>query len=82
MSEFEKKKIEKEFLAFIKRNFELPKKCKNSGQIRFYVRELSIKIEELKQRFNYVPNRAYKLLSEYDSLQNKMIYANFREAYG
>jgi len=82
MSRFEKEKIEKEFMAFTKQNFETPKRCKNAGQVRYYVRELCLMIEDLKQRFNYVPNKAYTLLTEYNCLQNKMVNAKFREVYG
>jgi len=82
MSRFEKEKIEKEFLAFASRNFETPKRCRNAGQVRFYVRELCIMIEDLKQKFNYVPKRAYALLTEYNCVQNKMVSTNFLEAYG
>ncbi len=81
MSEFEKKRVETEFKDFTKRNFEKPRRCKNLEQIRFYVRELSTKIEELKHRFNYVPKSAYLLLSEYNSLQNKMVFADFKSTY-
>ena len=77
MSEFEKKRIDGEFKKFVKRNFETPKRCKNLEQIRFYVRELCIKIEEFKKSFNYVPKSAYALLAQYNSLQNKMVYADF-----
>lgn len=81
MSEFEKKRLEKEFNRFTKSNFEAPKKCKNHEQIRFYVRELSLKMDEFKKRFNYVPQSAYSLLAQYNSLQNKMIFSNFQSYY-
>lgn len=81
MSNFEKKQLEKEFNKFTKRNFEAPRKCKNLDQIRYYVKELSMKMEEFKRQFNYVPQQAYTLLSQYNSLQNKMVFANFQETY-
>ncbi|MEO1054439.1 MAG: hypothetical protein AAFX87_27625 [Bacteroidota bacterium] len=81
MSEFEKKRIDKEFSKFTKRNFEAPKKCRNIDQIRFYVRELSIQIDEFKSKFNYVPNNAYTLLSQYNALQNQMVFADFKNRY-
>lgn len=81
MSEFEKKRLEKEFNRFTKKNFEVPKKCKNHEQIRYYVRELSLKMDEFKNRFNYVPQSAYTLLAQYNMLQNKFVYSNFKAVY-
>ncbi|MEQ9166271.1 MAG: hypothetical protein RLO12_08435 [Fulvivirga sp.] len=81
MSEFEKKRIDREFQIFTMRNFEKPKKCKNLDQIRFYVQELSTTVEEFKQRFNYVPSDAYSLLTQYNQLQNKMLFAEFKNSY-
>ena len=81
MSEFEKKKLDQEFQKFTKRNFENPKRCKNLDQIRFYVQELSSKMDEFKKRFNYVPNNAYSLLSQYNTIQNQMVFANFKNEY-
>jgi hypothetical protein len=81
MSEFEKKRIDREFQIFTMKNFEKPKKCKNLDQIRFYVQELSTTVEEFKQRFNYVPSDAYNLLTQYNQLQNKMLFAEFKNSY-
>ena len=81
MSGYEKKLIEKEFNKFTKKNFEAPGKCKNYEQIRYYVRELSLKMDELNNKFNYVPQSAYTLLAQYNMLQNKMIYSNFKAVY-
>ncbi|MEQ8245435.1 MAG: hypothetical protein RIB54_00165 [Fulvivirga sp.] len=81
MSEFEKKRIDREFQIFTVKNFESPKKCKNLDQIRFYVQELSAKVEEFKSRFNYVPSNAYSLLTQYNQLQNRMVFADFKNSY-
>lgn len=81
MSEFEKKRIDREFQIFTSRNFESPKRCKNLDQIRFYVQELSSKMEEFRSRFNYVPSTAYTLLTQYNQIQNKMVFAEFKNAY-
>ncbi|HNP17109.1 MAG TPA: hypothetical protein PKL31_01640 [Fulvivirga sp.] len=81
MSEFEKKRLDQEFQKFTKRNFESPKRCKNLDQIRFYVQELSSKMEEFKNRFNYVPSTAYSLLSQYNTIQNKIVFTNFKNSY-
>ncbi len=81
MSEFEKKQLEKEFEKFTRINFEKPKKCRDLSQTRFYVQELCRKIEEFKWRFNYVPGTAYTLLAQYNSLQDKMIFQDFKNTY-
>ena len=80
MSPFEQKKLDLEFERFVSRHFEKPRNCRNLDQIRLYVGELSVKIREFKQSFNYVPDQAYTLLSKYNELQNSMIYAEFRNA--
>ena len=81
MSDNERKKLEMELKNFTSRNFERPGNCKNLDQIRFYVRELCAKIEEYENRFNYVPNLAYSLLAQYNSVQNQMLHLDFRTTY-
>ena len=77
MSEFEKKHLESELKAFATRNFVRPSECRNLEQIRFYITELCERIEEYKKRFNFVPNTAYALLSQYNMKQNSMLYRDF-----
>ncbi|HEX8038040.1 MAG TPA: hypothetical protein VF490_02770 [Chryseosolibacter sp.] len=81
MSEFEKKHLEAELKSFASRNFVRPSECRNLDQIRFYIQELCAKIEEYRQRFNYVPATAYSLLSQYNSRQNAMLYLDFIRSY-
>ena len=81
MSKYEKKVLELEFEKFTRMNFEKPTKCKSLVQIRYYIKELTEKIDELKQACNYVPNKAYTLLNQYNNRQNSMIFTNFQEAY-
>ena len=76
MALFGKHHSERELEMFTARNFEKPADCKDLEQIRFYVRELCIKIEELERRFEYVPNSAYSLLAQYNSKQNSLINKN------
>lgn len=81
MSEFEKKHLEMELKNFASRNFIRPSECRNLDQIRFYIGELCLKIEEYKKRFNYVPSTAYALLSQYNSKQNAILYREFVSNY-
>jgi hypothetical protein len=81
MSEFEKKHLEVELKNFTSRNFVRPAECTNLEQIRFYIGELCAKIEHYKKRFNYVPNTAYSLLSQYNSKQNALLYRDFISNY-
>lgn len=81
MSEFEKKHLEIELKDFASKNFVKPSECRNLDQIRFYIRELCVKIEEYKGRFNYVPGTAYALLSQYNSKQNSLLYRDFIRNY-
>ena len=81
MSEFEKKSLDMELKVFASRNFERPTDCRNLDQIRFYIRELCLKIEEYQKRFNYVPGAAYSLLAQYNAQQNSIIHKEFLRAY-
>ena len=81
MTDYEQQKIEMELRVFTSRNFERPSECRNLEQIRFYVRELCLKIEELEDQFKYVPNWAYSLLAQYNAKQNTLLHMEFRNAY-
>lgn len=81
MGIFERKRIDSELQQFTTRNFEKPSDCKDLEQIRFYVRELCSKIEELENRFEYVPTSAYTLLAQYNSKQNSIISKDFSNSY-
>ena len=81
MSTYEKKQIDTEFKKFASQNFEKPTKCKSLGQLHYYVSELTKKISEFKSRFNYVPERAFILLSEYNQMLHNLVFKNYQEAY-
>jgi len=81
MSDYDRRKIEMDLKIFTSRNFERPADCRNLDQIRFYVRELCLKIEEIEGRFNYVPTWAYSLLAQYNARQNSLIHVEFRNTY-
>lgn len=81
MSSYEKKKLEMELKQFTVRNFEKPDQCRDLEQIRFYVKELCSKIEELENRFNYVPDFAYTLLAQYNARQNSLLQTTFNSSY-
>lgn len=81
MSTYEKKQIDTDFRNFTSLNFEKPTKCKSIGQLQYYVKELSNKIKELKSRFNYVPEKAFLLLTEYNNMVNNLIFKNYQEVY-
>jgi len=81
MSEFEKRHLERELKHYTARNFVRPAECRNLDQIRFYIRELCLKIEDYKKRFNFVPNTAYSLLSQYNSKQNSLLYRDYINHY-
>jgi hypothetical protein len=81
MSDYERKKIDLELKLFTSKNFEKPSDCRNPEQIRFYVRELCLKLEELERQFNYAPGWAYHLLSEYNAMQNTILHHEFITSY-
>lgn len=81
MAIFNRKEVDNELAKFTTRNFEKPADCKDLEQIRFYVRELCLKIEELEKRFEYVPSSAYSLLAQYNTLQNSIVSKDFSDTY-
>ena len=81
MTRFEQKSLDLEFSKFTRMNFDKPQKCKSIDQIRYYMKELSDKINDLKRSFNYVPTSAHILLSQYNAAQNRFIHKNFQEVY-
>jgi hypothetical protein len=81
MNEYQKHKLEIDFRNFTVRNFEHPSDCRNLDQIRFYVRELCLKIEEYETTFDYAPVWAYSLLAQYNLVQNRMLHREFIHAY-
>jgi SMC interacting uncharacterized protein involved in chromosome segregation len=81
MTAYEKERIDMELRQFALRNFERPSDCRNLEQIRFYVRELCEKIEDMDRRLNFVPNSAYSLLAQYNARQNSLLLMDFKSAY-
>lgn len=81
MSDYQRKKIELELKMFTTKNFERPADCKNLDQIRFYIRELANKIDELEKSFNYVPGWAYSLLAQYNARQDRFMLVEFQNNY-
>ncbi len=79
MNEHLRTQIDQEFELFTRRNFESPMSCRNLDQIRFYVHELCLKIDELESRFHYVPHGAFTLLAQYNACQNTMSHVDFRD---
>jgi hypothetical protein len=73
MTPTEQNKIDTELKSFTSRHFERPAACRNVEQVRFYVRELCVRIEELEEQFNYAPEWAYGLLAQYSARQDAMI---------
>lgn len=60
---------------------ENPLQCKTDEDIRFYVRDLCLKIEALEERLEYVPSSSCTFLAEYHTLQSPSTIKNFAENY-
>ena len=73
--------IEREFKRFAKSTLVSPRKCKKLEQTRHNIFELHKKINELNDKFHYVPDDARLLFNEYQSLQERMIYENYKKHY-
>jgi len=81
MTNYERTKLDVAFMEFTKHNFEKPADCKNLSQLRYYVEELCMKIQEYETKFQYVPEWAYSLLAQYNQRQNKLILRDFQTSY-
>jgi hypothetical protein len=75
------KTIQKEFRRFARTNLISPGKCKKLEQTRHSISTLHKKIVELNSRFNYVPDDARLLFNEYQTIQDRKIFENFRRDY-
>jgi hypothetical protein len=78
MTAYERVRIELELKAFTAKNFEKPSECRNFDQIRFYSKELCLKIEEYENRFSFAPAWAYALLEQYTAKQNLMTESSLK----
>lgn len=77
----EAKTAEREFRRFAKSTLISPRKCRKLEQTRHNIFELHKKIRELTDKFNYVPDDARLLFNEYQVIQDRMIFENFRRDY-
>ncbi len=75
------KTVEKEFKRFVKSNLLKPRKCKKIDDTNYCIQQLHLKIQEFKHRFDYVPASAQLMFREYQNIQDRMVYENFRETY-
>jgi len=66
MKQFWKKKNWKWTQRFCREEFRKSSNCRNTDQIRFYVRDYAWKLKSTKSRFNFVPGTAYFLLAQYN----------------
>jgi len=76
-----KKTAEKEFKRFVKRNLLKPRKCKKIDEANYCIQQMHLKIQEFKHKFNYVPVSAQLMFNEYQNIQDRMVYENFRDTY-
>ena len=76
-----RKQAEKEFRRFARRHLLKPRNCRNMDQTRFYIFELQKKIKELKLLYGYVPDAAHLLSSQYQHIQDRLVYRNFQASY-
>jgi hypothetical protein len=75
------KKAEKEFKRFAKQHLLKPGKCKRIDQANYCIHQMHTLIQEFKNKFNYVPVSAQEMFTEYQNIQDRMVYENFRQSY-
>ena len=73
--------VDKEFKRFARRNLINPRKCKRIEQTQYFISELHTIIKDYKERFNYVPVSAQLLFNEYQNIQDRLVYENFKQTY-
>ncbi len=77
----QEKQAEMEFRRYARRNLMNPKKITRIEQTRHFIFEMHKLINEFRDRFNYVPDEAHMMFSEYQNIQDRMVYENFRQTY-
>jgi hypothetical protein len=77
----QEKQAEKEFKRFAKRHLMHPKRVRRIEQTQHFIYELHKLINDYRLRFNYVPDEAHLMFSEYQNIQDRMVYENFRQTY-
>ena len=75
------KTVEKEFKRFVRQNLLKPRKCKKIDDTNYCIQQMHLKIQEFKHRFDYVPASAQLMFREYQNIQDRMVYENFRQSY-
>jgi len=75
------KKAEREFKRFVKHNLIKPRKCKRIDQANYCIQRMHTIIQEFKLEFNFVPKSAQLMFYEYQNIQDRMVYENFRQSY-
>ena len=81
LTQMEAKTVEREFRRFAKSTLISPRKCKKLEQTRYNIFELHKKINELNEKFHYVPDDARLLFNEYQLIQDRMIFKNYQKNY-
>jgi hypothetical protein len=72
-------RVDTQFERFYKRHFEDPRECRNVEQVRFYLGEISRKIEEYRRSYNYVPEKALNLWESYKKIYNRMVHSDINK---
>lgn len=75
------KQAEKEFKRYARHHLLNPRKITRLEQTQYYIFELHKLIRDFKLRFNYVPSSVHLMFSEYQNIQERMVYENFRQTY-
>jgi hypothetical protein len=81
MNDYRLKRIEMEWKDFVHSNFEKPSACRDLEQIRYYIREITLRIETEMKVNDYVPDWAYSMLAQYNDVQNKILLEDFKKTY-
>jgi len=77
----DKKLAEKEFRRFASQHLLKPGKCRKIDEVNYCILQLHSKIHEFKNRFNYIPASMQSMFTEYQNIQDRMVYENFRKSY-
>ena len=75
------KSAEKEFRKLAKRRLLKPAKCKGIQETNYCIQQMHSIIQELKFKFDYVPHSARLRFNQYQNIQDRMVYENFRQSY-
>ena len=79
--EFLERMAEREFRLYARKHLPHPAKIKHPEQIRPLMHKMHLLMNDLKARFNRIPDAARLRFAAYQNIQESMVYDHFKQTY-